>query len=419
MTTTSYLNGFDPSRLQRLRHWMQAYVEVGKFPGSSVLINRNGYEVFYNAAGLRDRKSGECFERDTVVRLYSMTKPVTTVALMILVEKGLCHLDAPVSEFIPAFSKMEALVVEASRIDQTDPCSTPTLHQLLTHTSGLSYSFNPGVLPQEMKKEKLDFNPSDSSLENVCLRLAKLPLSFKPGIGWEYSVSIDVIGRVVEVISGQPLDQFFQTEIFQPLGINDIGFNFNPSMRGRIASLYTSLAGDPMDLNAAQKESDALQNTCPRLRLVDKEAGSPFWDTRVLSGGGGLIGTLDGYMKFAEALRTGVSANDGRILSPSTLNFMKRNHLRGDIASLGPQSFAEQPMAGVGFGLGGSVMLDPARARTPGHVGDFSWGGMASTFFWIDHAYDMSVVFLTQLTPSSSYPARAELKAIVHGAMSA
>ena len=419
MTSTSYLNGFDPLRLQRLKLWMQAYVETGKFAGSAVLINRRGREVFYSAAGLRNRETGKPFNRDTVVRLYSMTKPVTSVALMMLVERGLCVLDEPVSEFIPAFSNMEALVSEATRIDQTTSCVTPTLHQLLTHTSGLSYSFNPGVLPQEMKKEKLDFHPSDSSLENVCDKLATLPLAFAPGVGWEYSVSIDVIGRIVELISGKSLDHFLQTEIFQPLDIDDIGFNFTQSMKGRIASLYTSLAGDPMDLNAARKESDAPRNTIPRLRLVDEEARSPFWDTRVYSGGGGLIGTLDDYMKFAEAFRTGVSANGERILSPSTLNFMKRNHLPGDIASLGPKSFAEQPMEGVGFGLGGAVMLDPARARTPGHVGDFSWGGMASTFFWIDHAYDMSVVFLTQLTPSSSYPARAELKAIVNGAMSA
>ena len=418
MTSISYLNGFDPSKLQRLRYWMEAYVEAGKFAGSSLLINRNRCEVFYNAAGLRNRESEKRFERDTVVRLYSMTKPVTTVALMMLVEKGLCHLDAPASDFIPAFSNMEALVDEASRIDQTTSCATPTLHQLLTHTSGLSYSFNPGVLPQEMKKEKLDFGPSDSLLENVCDRLATFPLAFAPGKGWEYSVSIDVIGRIVEVISGKSLEQFFQTEIFQPLGIDDIGFNFDPSMKGRIASLYTSLAGDPMDLNAAKKENNAAQNAGPRMRLVDEERGSPFWDTQVFSGGSGLIGTLDGYMKFAEALRTGTSATSGRILSLRTLNFMKRNHLRGDIASHGPKSFAEQPMEGVGFGLGGAVMLDPARARTPGHVGDFSWGGMASTFFWIDHAYGMSVVFLTQLTPSSSYPARAELKAIVNGAMS-
>ncbi len=418
MTSISYLNGFDPSRLQRIRHWMQVYVEVGKFSGSSVLINRNGNEVFFNAEGLRNRERSERFERDTVVRFYSMTKPVTTVALMILVEKGLCHLDAPVSDFIPAFSNMEALVAAARRIDQTTSCATPTLHQLLTHTSGFSYSFNPGILPEEMKKERLDFHPSGSALEHTCNRLATLPLAFAPGIGWEYSVSIDVIGRVVEVISGRSLDQFFQKEIFQPLGIDDIRFNFDPSTTGRIASLYTSLEGDPMDLNSAQKKSDATQNMGPRLRLVDEEEGSPFWDTRLFSGGGGLIGTLDGYMKFAEALRTGSNANGERILSPSTLNFMKRNHLRGDIASLGPQSFAEQPMEGVGFGLGGAVMLDPARARTPGHVGDFSWGGMASTFFWIDHTYNMSVVFLTQLTPSSTYPARAELKAIVNGAMS-
>ena len=223
MTSTSYLNGFDPLRLQRLKLWMQTYVASGKFAGSSVLINRRGREVFYSAAGLRNCETGKPFNRDTVVRLYSMTKPVTSVALMMLVERGLCVLDEPVSEFIPAFSNMEALVSEATRIDQTTSCATPTLHQLLTHTSGLSYSFNLGVLPQEMKKEKLDFNPSDSSLANVCDKLATLPLAFNPGIRWEYSVSIDVIGRVIEVISGETLDHFLQTEIFQPLDIDDIG----------------------------------------------------------------------------------------------------------------------------------------------------------------------------------------------------
>ncbi|MGB0557040.1 MAG: serine hydrolase domain-containing protein [Paracoccaceae bacterium] len=419
MQPTSHHVGFDQARLQRLNQWMQRYIEAGKFAGSSVLIYRNGREVFFNAAGMRNCESGQRFERDTVVRLYSMTKPVTTVALMLLVEKGLCHLDAQVSDFIPAFTDMQALVPGATSLDQTVSCAPPTLHQLLTHTSGLSYGFNPGLLSTDMKERKLDFHPSESSLEEVCVRLAELPLCFQPGMGWEYSVSIDVIGRVIEVISGQSLDQYFQTEIFEPLGINDIGFNFTDSMKGRIASLYSSLSGDPMDLNAAQKGKNAAQHDRPQLRLVDEETGSPFWETRLFSGGGGLVGTLDAYMRFAEALRTGKTSNGAWLLSPQTLAFMKRNHLRGDIASLGPKSFAEQPMEGVGFGLGGAVILDPARARTPGHVGDFSWGGMASTFFWIDHSFDMSVVFLTQLTPSSSYPARAELKAIVNGAMNA
>ena len=243
MQPTSHHVSFDQARLQRLNQWMQRYIEAGKFAGSSVLIYRNGREVFFDAAGMRNCESGQKFERDTVVRLYSMTKPVTTVALMLLVEKGLCHLDAPVSDFIPAFSDTQALVPGATSLDQTVSCTPPTLHQLLTHTSGLSYGFNPGLLSTAMKERKLDFHPSESSLEEICVRLAELPLCFQPGAGWEYSVSIDVIGRVIEVISGQSLDQYFQTEIFEPLGISDIGFNFTDSMQGRIASLYSSLSG--------------------------------------------------------------------------------------------------------------------------------------------------------------------------------
>ena len=309
-----------------------------------------------------------------------------------------CHAPS-IFAMAAVVSSPTALINGATRLDQSEPCAVPTLHQLLTHTSGLTYSFNPGLVSQEMGEERLDFGPSDQTAAEICQKLAALPLCFSPGQRWEYSVGIDVIGRVIEVISGRALDRFFQDEIFAPLGMTQTGFQFQEAHKGRIASLYTPLEGNAMDINAQQKSDETL-------RLIDQEADSPYWNTKIFSGGGGLVGTLDDYMRFAECLRAGGTGERGRILSNSTLEFMMSNHLSGDIASMGPQSFAEQPMHGIGFGVGGAVVLDPARSRTPGHIGDYSWGGMASTFFWVDPSSKLSVVFLTQLSPSSSYPSR-------------
>lgn len=400
----------DTARLERISAWMRRYVEERKFPGASVLIRRGGDEVFFDACGQRSLERALPFDRDTVVRLYSMTKPVTSVAVMILAERGQFHLDAPVSEFIPAFADMQALVPGAERIDQTEPAPPPTLHQLLTHTSGLSYPFNPGLVAQAMDEADIMFNPGQGVLAEMVDRAAGLPLAFQPGARWEYSIAIDVLGRVVEVVSGRTLDRFFADEILGPLGMTQTAFSVPQAARDRFAALYTPLEGNAMDLNRAREGGETL-------RLADDMDDSAFLAATNFSGGGGLVGTIDDYMAFAEMLRQRGKCGDGYLLSPKTLAFMMRNHLPGDIASMGPQSFAEQPMEGMGFGLGGSVVLDPARARTPGSIGDFSWGGMASTFFWVDPVLDLSVVFFTQLSPSSSYPARPELKALVHGAV--
>jgi CubicO group peptidase (beta-lactamase class C family) len=401
--------GLSSARLDLVGQWMDRYVQERKYPGSSVLIARGGQEVYHHATGQRDIVRDLPFQRDTAVRIYSMTKPVTSVAIMMLVEQGMFHLDAPVSEFIPAFKDMSCLVPGATSIDQVQPCATPTLHHLLTHTSGLSYPFNPGVLPQAMDADDLIFKPNQGLLADMVDQVAGLPLAFAPGSRWEYSVSIDVLGRVVEVASGLSLAEFFQQKIFDPLGMGETGFSVPASARDRFAALYTPLAGDAMALNAAQKGTESL-------RCVDDPQASDFLNASMYSGGGGLIGTLDDYMKFTEMLRRGGALSE-RLLSPQTVAFMRRNHLKGDIASMGPASFAEQPMEGMGFGLGGSVVLEPGRTRVPGSVGDFSWGGMASTFFWTDPVLDLSVVFFTQLSPSSSYPSRAELKALVHAAV--
>ncbi|MEL6449866.1 MAG: serine hydrolase domain-containing protein [Pseudomonadota bacterium] len=396
----------DPARLARIRPWAQGYVDGGKFPGLSVLIAQGGQEVFFDAQGSRDIANGAPFARDTVVRIYSMTKPVTSLVLMTLVEEGKVHLDAPLSRFLPAFAQPRALRPGAQSLDDTAPCAVPTLHQLLTHRSGLSYPFNPGVVPAAMAEADLLFTPASDALGAQCDRLARLPLAFAPGARWEYSVGIDVIGRVIEVVTGQPLDQVFQTRVLDPLGMDDTGFAVRDDQIDRFASLYTPLAGNAMDLGATATRDDPL-------RLYDDAQNSPFRRTTCFSGGGGLVGTIDDYLRFAECLRQ----RGGGLVSPATADFMLSNHLPGDIASLGPSSFAEQPMDGVGFGLGGAVLLSPALSRVPGSPGDFSWGGMASTFFWVNRVHHLTAVLFTQLSPSSSYPARAELKALVHGAL--
>lgn len=402
--------GLDPQRLEILKGWMDQLVADRKYAGCGLLLAREGDVVFDHTTGQRSLARDLPFERDTVARIYSMTKPVTTVALMMLVERGLVHLDAPVSDFIPAFADAQALVPGAVSLDQVVPCASPTLHQLATHTSGLTYPFNPGLLAAAMDAEELIFKPNQGPLAAVADRVAALPLAFVPGQRWEYSVGIDILGRVIEVVSGKSLERFFREEILDPLGMTETGFSVVPGTEARFADLYTPLEGDAMALNAAKVGANTL-------REVDNAEHSPFLKAETFSGGGGLVGTMDDYLRFAEMLRCGGALGDTRLLASRTVPFMMDNHLPGEIASMGPQSFAEQPMEGMGFGLGGAVVLDPARARCPGSVGDFSWGGMASTFFWVDPMEALSVVFFTQLSPSSSYPTRAQLKALVQAAL--
>ncbi|QIE57689.1 beta-lactamase family protein [Pikeienuella piscinae] len=385
---------------------MRSYVEESKFPGSTFLLAEGGNIVHRASTGYRAIDEGKPFEEDTIVRIYSMTKPVVSVGLMMLAERGLFHLDAPVSDFLPEFAECRALTGGAG--DETAPCPAPTLHQLLTHTSGLTYAFNPGPAAAAYAAARIDFRPNGPGLAEMTRKLAELPLAFAPGTRWEYSVGIDVVGRVIEAVTGQPLDTWLEAEILEPLGMTDTGFAIPDNKVDRLATLYTSLeSGAPISLAAAGKGV---------MRQVETAEDSAWRGAKTFSGGGGLLSTIDDYFAFTEMLRKGGAHNGARLLSPATLAFMRRNHLPGDIASMGPSSFAETPTTGIGFGIGGSVVLDPALTRAPGNVGDFSWGGIASTVFWLDPAFDLTAIFLTQLTPSSSYPARPQLKALVHGA---
>lgn len=391
--------GFDADRLARLRPWMQRYVDAGRIPGAQLLIARGGRVVLHDWIGRMDVEGDRAWASDTLARVYSMTKPVTSLALLMLYEDGLVHLDDPVDQFLPEFRNARVLVQGATSIDQAEKAKVRlTLHHLLTHTSGLTYSFNEGVLAREMRDRRLDFSVREGDLATTVKRLCELPLAFEPGMRWNYGVSTDVLGRVVEIVSGRTLDRFFAERIFRPLGIDDTAFILSADQAERMASCYLRTDEDGMS-------------------LVDSGRESAYLNARQFSGGGGLISTAADYLRFAEMLRSRGALGGVRLLAPRTVDLMTSNALAGDIASMGVPVFSEVPFDGIGFGLGVAVMLDPARAKTLGSVGDFGWGGMASTVFWVDPALDLSVIFLTQLIPSSSYPLRKELRALVYSSL--
>lgn len=393
--------GFSSTRLENITAWMQRYVEGGFLPGAQTLVARGGQVVYSNWTGFADVEEKKAWQGDTLARFYSMTKPITSFALMTLYEKGLFHLDDPVEAFIPSFADMRVLRKNAQSIDDTEPCQTkPTIRHLLTHCSGLTYDFNLGVLETLYGDSKMNFGPKAGNLESEVNRLAEMPLKFEPGSRWNYGVSTDVVGRLIEVISGQSLDAFLQETILDPLGMSETYFEVPENMVDRFASCYTP------DENS-------------KLKLLEKYDRSAFLKGNVtcLSGGGGLLSTVSDYLKFADMIRCRGKSGDNQILGSRTVDFITSNHMPGDLASMGQPVFSEVSFEGVGFGLGGWVMLEPTKAQMMGSPGDFGWGGMASTVFWVDPLEDLTVIFATQLVPSSFYPLRKELRALVYQSM--
>ena len=393
--------GFDKRRLTRIQDWMQRYVDAGKLPFAATVISRHNDIVWHGHTGSRDVDTAKPYDLDTIVRIYSMTKPVTAVGLMMLYEKGHFHLDDPIEEFLPEFSNPRVLRKKAKKLDHTKRCKTkPTIHHLLTHTAGLTYSFNGGLIGNEHEARGLDFGPGGPGLTETTKQIAALPMQFEPGRKWHYSVASDILGRLIEVISGQPFDKYVHENILAPLGMKDTAFDVPKDKQNRLASLYKYDGSGGMVCVETAKDSAY-------------RAGK----VKTFSGGGGLLSTAGDYLIFAEMLRLGGAFEDVRLLSPRTLQFMTTNHLPGDLASMGPQTWCETSFSGIGFGLGFSVTMQPAKAQMPGSPGDFGWGGMASTVFWVDPAEDLAVLFLTQLMPSSTYPLRKELRALVYQAM--
>jgi len=390
--------GLCSKRLAYIRPWMQKYVDEGKLSGAITLVARHGKVVYCESTGYRELATHKPLTTDNIFRFYSMTKPITSVAVMMLYEQGHFQLDDPVAEFIPDLNDLQVYVSGSGADMITEPLNSPlTIHHLLTHTSGFTYGFGDvGPIPELYQQGRTDFGTHDGKLAEVVDRLVKIPLCFHPGTRWNYGVSTDVLGRLVEVISGQTLDEFMQDRILRPLAMRDTGFALPTAKADRLTALYECTDDDNLYLRETPQNSS----------MIDA--------VETFSGGGGLVSTLADYFRFSELLRRKGEFEGVRLLGRKTVEYMTQNHLPGDLADMGQPTFNETTFEGIGFGLGLSVMIDPARARVMGSPGEFAWGGYASTAFWIDPREDMTVIFLTQLIPSSAYPIRRELRVLTY-----
>lgn len=394
--------GLCPDRLERIDGWMRRLVADGKLAGLSVMLSRGGKIPFFRAHGHADIAREKPFAPDTIARIYSMTKPLTSVAVMMLYEEGRFQLDDPIARFLPDFAEMRVLTGGNRVKFESEPALRPiTIRDLLTHTSGLTYGFMEATLVDALYRQNgVDFGEAQTDdLATVVARLARQPLLAQPGAEWNYSVATDLLGHLVAVISGQDFGDFLRGRVIGPLGMVDTDFHVPADKLPRLAANY-SLFRDRS------------------LKLYDDAVGSLFARSpAIASGGGGLVSTASDYMRFCRFV-LGRGALDGvRLLGRKTVDLMLANHLTGDLAAMGQPRFSESAYTGIGFGLGFSVMLDPARAQIVGTPGEVAWGGLASTAFWIDPAEDLAVVLLAQLIPSSALPIRRELRVLSYAAL--
>ena len=412
--------GLSSSRLDRVTDWLNQQVESERLAGASTMICRNGRIGYLESAGQSDLENGKPFDASTIVRIFSMTKPITSVAAMMLYEEGRYQLDDPVAKYLPEFTDTKVWKGEGSLENVEDQTSPMLVKHLFMHTSGLTYGFmNANVVDLEHRNQKIEFPGTAGTLEELVKRLAGIPLIAQPGTRWNYSVSTDVLGRLVEVWSGLSLEAFFKERILEPLGMHDTGFSVTKGNRDRFASLYSPLSGADMSNVGKKSVSDSRQMK-PGLKLQEPAATSRYLKpTKLFSGGGGLTGTIGDYARFCQMLLNGGELDGERLLSPITVNYMRSNQLpdNADMAAMGQPVWSETSYDGIGFGLGFAVVIDPPKASIITSVGEHHWGGAASTFFWIDPQEDLFVVFFTQLMPSSTYPIRRELRTRVYQAI--
>lgn len=395
--------GFDPARLERIDRHFGRYVDDGRLPGWQVVVSRAGQIAHVSEYGHRDLEAGLPIERDSIFRIYSMTKPITSVALMMLYEEGAFELKDPVSTYLPAFADQRVYVSGPAASPVTRPAVEPVrVWHLLTHTAGLTYGFH-YAHPVDGMYRHAGFewgSPREADLAAVCDTYASFPLLFEPGTEWNYSVATDVVGRLVEVLSGQPLDEFMTERIFGPLGMTDTGFFAPEADLARLAALYVPGPG------GQATRMDAMGAAATRAPAA-------------LSGGGGLVSTAADYHRFTQMLLRGGELDGERILGRATVEYMTVNHLPGgvELEAIARPTFSETAFSGMGFGLGFSVVENPAENKVMSSPGEFAWGGAASTAFWVDPLEEITVVFLTQLLPSSTYNIRPQLKQLVYQAL--
>lgn len=396
--------GFDPERLARIDGFLaDSYVATGKLPFAQVLVARDGVPVHFGQAGTM-RADGTPIRADALVRIASMTKPVTSIAFMQLVEQARVALDDPVGKVLPELAKAGVYAGGGGAVPFMPPTPTHPIRfvDLLTHMSGLTYGLqNRTSVDAAYRGIEFDFAREHHSSDEYMAHLGKLPLEFAPGTGWNYSVATDVLGVAVERISGMPLGEYFRKHVFSPLGMTDTGFGVAAGEDARLADAWAFQPGKPP-------------------KLADRGATSKLLGpAKFHSGGGGLIGTIADYHRFCAMLLGRGELDGARIVAPKTLALMTSNFLPGgaDLASVSRSLFSESTSAGSGFGLGFAMVIDPARTLMPASRGEFYWGGAYSTAFFVDPVEGVTVVFMTQLYPSSAYPVRRQLKTLIYAAL--
>ena len=391
MSANPVANGFDGVGLANIESWMQSWVDAGKSAGMLSLIWRQGEVALQSCRGFADIDSARPIRPDTIFRLYSMTKPITSVALMTLYEQGQFELDDAAKRWIPALGKLE--VYDEGPIE-----SDVTVRQLLTHTAGFSYGFRPDEIPVDQLYAKIwRQRLQDQTLEALMLELLELPLVAQPGSRWHYSVATDICGYLVELMSDMPLADYLEQTILQPLGMTDTAFEVGADKIDRFATLYGYREDNPL----AQLE---FNESSPFISAI---SGIPV---RLHSGGGGLTGTATDYLRFARMMLNGGELDGARILEPETVALMTRNHLPGNLLPLTFNGVAAGPYRGYGFGLGYCINIDPTDTAAAGSRGDFGWGGMADTYCWVDPEQQLIGILMQQFLPSLHHPGRKEYR---------
>ena len=396
--------GFDPDRLAAIDAFLQArYLDTGRLPNAQLLIARDGEIVHFSHQGAA-REGGPNIDERSLFRIASMTKPITSLAFMMLVEEGKVAVDTPVHHVLPEFKGVGVYDGGGGGVPFVTKATTEPMRMLdlLRHTAGLTDGFqNRSNIDAAHRESKLESWHGNHDLDGFVEALGKLPLEFSPGTAWNYSVATDVLGAVVQRMSGMPLDQFFATRIFGPLGMHDTFFAVPEDKTDRLTDCYTLVEG--------------------KGRVIYDRGEASAWSRqpKLLSGGGGLVSTALDYHRFCRMCENGGTLDGARIVGRKTLDLMTMNHLPGgkDLSSLSRSLFSETQNAGTGFGLGFAVTQDVARTMMPGSKGEYYWGGMFSTAFFIDPVERLHMVFMTQLSPSGLYPIRRELKTMIYAAL--
>jgi CubicO group peptidase (beta-lactamase class C family) len=402
--------GLSTARLERITdHLERNYIAPGKIAGAQVAVARHGHLAYFRSFGQMDRERGKAMTDDAIFRIYSMSKPITSVALMQLYERGYFQLNDPVSRFFPAWKDHKVWVSGRGADMQTEAPKQPvSMRHMLSHTGGLTYGSQLAALgapdsghPVDAAYNEIGVRRGEGeTLMEFMDKLGRVPLRYQPGEHWMYSLSTDVCGALVEKISGQRFDKYLAEHIFEPLGMKDSSFVVAPEKLDRFCANYR---------RGADKS----------LQLIDDPARSSYLkEPSFFSGGGGLTGTTEDYLRFCEMIRGGGAFEGERILGPRTIELMRLNHLKGgrDLTQMAIGGFSETANEGVGFGLGFACTLDRVASGSIA-AGDFYWGGAASTIFWVDQEEDLSVVFMTQLMPSGAFNFRGQLKSIIYASI--